>query len=96
MSLRSIIKRWLFVEDSKPQLVKQTDSYYPHDGMSITIQHAVGGYIISINNRSGPTYSNSSKSIATAPDHGPRLYIVPESSNFEEQLIKIITLENLR
>lgn len=92
MSLRSIIKRWLFVEDSKPQLVKQTDSYYPHDGLSINIQHAVGGYIISINNRSVSTYN---KSIAT-PDPGPRLYVIPESSNFDEQLIKIITLENLR
>lgn len=95
MSLRSIIKRWLF-EDSKPQLVKQTDSYYPHDGLSINIQHAVGGYIISINNRSVSTYNNSAKSIATTPDPGPRLYVIPESSNFDEQLLKIITLENLR
>lgn len=95
MNVRSIIKRWLF-EDSNSKLVKQADSYYPHDGMSINIQHAIGGYIVTINNRSVSTYSNSSKNIASAQDSGPRLYIIPESSNFDEHLLKIITLENLR
>ena len=92
--LKRRLRNWLDSDRNMPEtaqwaknsaVLRSSSDIDSEDGLSITVRNAIGGRIVTFRHYDRKTDRSNH-----------RLYIVPEDQDFERELGKMITLENMR